>query len=146
MGRDCMIECCRVYYAVSYDKAIAWLYCRRTCNRTLIKSNVNTYATNCQQYVILCHDIPGEYCAHVYTWRVQQREIYSNLLLYNSDAYVVIAHPIHFPLLCFTHVFMRFCLYSAGSIRNKGEGETCHTVFLPLNQFRMFCAYVLPLL
>jgi hypothetical protein len=47
---------------------------------------------------------------------------------------VIIAPPIHFPLLCFIHVFIRFCLCLAGSIRNRGDGEMCRTVFLPLNQ------------
>ncbi len=47
---------------------------------------------------------------------------------------VVTAHPIHFPLLCFIHVFIRFCLCSAGSITNRGDGEMCRTVFLPLDQ------------
>ncbi len=47
---------------------------------------------------------------------------------------VIIAPPIPFPLLCFIHVFIRFCLCLAGSIRNRGDGEMCRTVFLPLNQ------------
>ncbi len=82
MGHDCMIECYRIYYAMSYGKAIAWLYCRRTCNRTLIASNVDTMCNNLySNFVILCHDIPGVYYVHVHTWRVQQREIYTNLLL-----------------------------------------------------------------
>ncbi len=61
---------------------------------------------------------------------------------YSSDAYVVIVHPIHFPLLRFIHVFIRVCLCSAGSIRNIGDEGMCRTVFLSLNKIRVFCTCI----
>ncbi len=147
MGHDCMIGCYRVYYAMSYGKAIAWLYCRRACNRTLITSNVNTYATTCTAILLFCAMIFQAYIMLLCIRGVCNSERFMQICYYTTvTPNVVIAHPIHFPLLCFIHVFIHFCLCSAGNIRNRGDGEKCRTVFLPLNQLRMFCTYVLPLL
>jgi hypothetical protein len=93
---------------------IAGVHATKHCRK-----NINTCLHLYSNIVILCHDTPGIYYALVHAWRVQQRVIYTMLLLYRSDAYVVITHPIisHSCVSC-------MCLY---------------TVFLPLNRFRMFC-------
>ncbi len=85
---------------MSYGKAIAWLYCRRACNRTLITSMSIHVQQPVQQYCYSVPYIPGVYYALVHTWRVQQREIYANLLLYNSNAYCGYRtpHPVPTPM------------------------------------------------
>jgi hypothetical protein len=142
MGHDCMIEYYGVYYTMSYDKAIAWLYCRRTCNQTLSHA-ISIHVYTCTAILLFCAMILQAYIMLLCIRDVCSSEWFMRFCYwYSSDAYVVIAHPIHFPLLRFMHVFIRFCLCSAGSIRNRGDEGMCRTVFLSLNKFRMFCTCI----
>jgi hypothetical protein len=53
IGHDCMIEYYGVYYTMSYDKAIAWLYCRRTCNQTLSQA-ISIHVYTCTAILLFC--------------------------------------------------------------------------------------------
>jgi hypothetical protein len=88
-----------------------------------------------QQY---CYSMPWYsrriLCSCAYVACAAARDLYEFVTDTAVTPNVIIAPPIHFPLLCFIHVFIRFCLCLAGSIRNIGDGEMCRTMFLPLNQ------------
>jgi hypothetical protein len=110
---------------MSYGEAIAWLYCRRTCNRSLITSIVNTCATaytatySVPWYPrrILCS------CAYMTCAASRDLQIQQWRLMWLSRI------P-SFPTASFIHVFIRFCLCSAGSMRKRGDEEMYHTVSL----------------
>ncbi len=122
MGHDCMIEYYGVYYTMSNDKAVAWLYCRRTCNQTLshaISIHVHTFTA-----ILL-------FCAMVLQAHI--------MLLCIRD-------------VCSSEWFIRFCYYTAvtlmwlshiPSISHSCVSCMCfYTMFLPLNRFRVFCTCV----
>ena len=105
IGHDCMIEYYGVYYTMSYDKAIAWLYCRRTCNQTL-SQKYQYMSTPVQQY---CYSVPW-YSRHILC------SCACVTCATASNLYDVVTIPQwrlcgyhtshHFPLLRFMHVFI----------------------------------------
>ncbi len=108
MGHDCMIECYRVYYAMSYGKAIAWLYCRRTCNRTLIASMSITCATTCTAILLFYAMIFQAYIMLMCIRGVCSSERFIRICYwYSSDAQCDYRTPHPFP----TPVF-HTCIYT----------------------------------
>ncbi len=148
IGHDCMIGYYKVYSAMSYGKVVAWLFCRRTCNRRPIASNVDNMCNNLYgNIVILCHDIPGVMtCTCAYVTCAAARDLCEIVTDTTVTPIEVTAHSIHFPLLCFIHVFICFCLCSAGSIRGGGVEKYVIQCFYRAIKFRVFCTYILSLL
>ncbi len=63
-----------VYYGMSYDRTVVWLYCRRTCNRTPSLVLSILCASIYKAIGILCHRFSCVWYAHRNAWDVQQRE------------------------------------------------------------------------
>ncbi len=101
-----------------------------------IASNINSMCNDLYGIiVILCHGFPGMIsCTYAYVTCVAAIDLCELVTGTTVTPIEVTAHSIHFPLLCLIHVFICFCLCSAGSIRSGRGGEMCHTVFLPHNQ------------
>jgi hypothetical protein len=57
-----------------------------------------------------------------------------------------LSHTPSFPTPMFHTCVYTFLFVFSRQYRNRGDVEMCRTVFLPLNQFRMFCTHVFPLL
>jgi hypothetical protein len=110
--------------------------CWRARNRTLIARNINSMCNDLYGIiVVLCHDTPGIItCTCAYVTCVAAIDLCKYVTGTTVTPIEVTAHSIHFPLLCLIHVFIWFCLCSAGSINSGRGGEMCHTVFLPHNQ------------
>jgi hypothetical protein len=74
--------------------------------------------------VILCRDILGVLtCSCAYVTCAAARDVCKFVTDTTVTPIEVTAHSIHFPLLCFIHAFICFCLYSAGSIKRRRGGE-----------------------
>jgi hypothetical protein len=96
--------------------------------------------------VILCH-IFQAYIMLLCIRGVCNSERFMQICYYTTvTPIVVIAHPIQFPLLCFIHVFIHFCLCSAGNIRNRGDGESVVQCFYRSINSVCFTRMFLPLL
>ncbi len=138
---DWMIECYKVYYGMSYDKAVAWLYCRRTCNRTLITSIIDSMCINLYGNWYSVPWIPYVWYAHGHTWHVQQREIYANLLLIHQWRLLRLPHIPSISLSCVSYICVcvyMFCSCSADSIRKRRGGEIVIRCYYRAIKFRIF--------
>jgi hypothetical protein len=94
------------------------------------------------------HGIPGIESVYMCIRDAQQREIRERLLNITAVTPIEITtHTAHSILLCFMHVFICFCLCSAGSTRGGRGRKICHAVFLNAQLDSVYlCADILLLL
>ncbi len=141
IGHDCMIGCYGVYYGMSYDRAVVWLCCRRTCNRTPIASIIDSMCINLYGN---WYSVPWNSIRMICSWACVRCAAARDLCEFIFDTAVtpmeVTVHSIHFPLLCFIHslcVYM-FCSYSAGSVGKMRVGEIVIQCYYRAIKFRIF--------
>ncbi len=136
----------RVCYAMGYGKAIAWLYCRRTCNRTLIASNVDTCATTCTAILLFCTMIFQAYIMLMCIRGVCSSEKFMRICFDTAvTPNVVTAHPISHSCVSYMCLYVYVCVQPA-VLGIDGMGKCVMQCFYRSIKFRMFCTYILSLL